>query len=113
MEPGSPPESTASRASSNTGVGGHQTSSLSSSSLLLVLVLGGNLRVLRHVAEDLVVGEEKGTRNLKQEWNCWAISGLTEEACWWVPRRESKSDVVALGGVELLLGLKRKKRGTE
>lgn len=83
MEPGSPPESTASRASSNTGVGGHQTSSLSSSSLLLLLlVIGDNLRVLRHVAEDLVVGMEKGTRNLKQEWSCWAISGLTEEACW-------------------------------
>lgn len=82
MESGSPPESTASRASSNTGVGGHQTSSLSSSSLLLLLlVIGDNLRVLRQVAEDLVVGME-GTRNLKQERSWWAISGLTEEACW-------------------------------
>jgi hypothetical protein len=34
---------------------------------------------------------------LKQELSSWATIGLTEEACWFVARRESKSEVVALG----------------
>lgn len=54
-----------------------------------------------------VVGGEKGTRNLKQDFSFWASSALTEAACLGEPRRASKSLVVALGveAVECFWGL--------
>lgn len=46
----------------------------------------------------------KGTRNLKRDRNSRATWELTERACWCEPRRESKSETVALG---LGFGLKK------
>lgn len=44
---------------------------------------------------------EKGTMNLRQDLSSSATVGSIEEACWGVPRRESKSEGAALGGVDL------------
>lgn len=89
IAPGSPPESTASRASSSTGAGGEIMSSSISFSLRLV----DGRRILERVGGV----ELKGTRNLKHDQRSRATSGLTELACWGGPRRESKSETVALG----------------
>lgn len=97
---GSPPESTARRANSKTGRGGHQISSSSSLRLrppflseLKLLPLGGLW------GTDVVKLGVKGTRNLKQELSSRATIGLTVEERDLGPRRESKSEGVAFGVV--------------
>lgn len=100
IEPGSLPESTARRASSSTGAGGHHINSLQTCSFSITPLPQSPIELSNRregsTEEDREWGE-KGTRNLKQDLIFWASSALTDNACWGDPRRESKSLVVALG----------------
>ncbi|KAL6964737.1 hypothetical protein U1Q18_035795, partial [Sarracenia purpurea var. burkii] len=90
------------RASSITGAGGHHTSSSSLLSLRLTIALLG-FELSTRLGEDVpdsahsLVGA-KGTRNLRQDLSSFASLGSIDDACCGGPRRESKSEAVALGG---------------
>ena len=89
---GSPAESTASRASSNTGSGGHQT--ISFSSLFLHLRRpSSSPAITTLLLIELLLGQ-KGTRNRKQDLRSSALFRLIEAACSLLPRTESRSAAV-------------------
>lgn len=96
---GSPPESTARRANSRTGSGGHQMSSSSSLRLLAPIWIGpSSLLVVKHFLDSILAFlGVKGTRNLRQDLRSWATRGLMVDDLGLGPRRESKSEGVALG----------------
>lgn len=89
---GSPAESTASRASSNTGSGGHQTISFSSLSLHLRRP-SSSPPITTLLLIELLLGQ-KGTRNRKQDLRSSAFFRLIEAACSLLPRTESRSAAV-------------------
>lgn len=71
-------------------------SSFSSSLRLLVVV--DLCRIRRRPVSESARIEVLGTRNLKQDLRSSATLALIDDACCLVPRRESKSETVALGG---------------
>lgn len=96
---GSPPESTARRASSRTGSGGHQMSSSTSlwSDAPIFAKPKSFLAVKHFLDRSLGLVGVKGTRNLRQVLSSWATRGLILEDWDLGPRIESKSEGVALG----------------
>jgi len=92
MAAGSPPESTARRASSKTGSGGHQIISLSF--LRFEPVSSVRLNFRWRGRESVTVGE-KGTRNLRHDLSWRATTGLTSLEWGVGPKRDNKSEGVA------------------
>lgn len=90
MAAGSPPESTARRASSKTGSGGHQINSFSFLRVGPLSWVRPNFRWRGSVGE-------KGTRNLRHELSSRATTGLTAWDWGLEPSRDNKSEGVAFG----------------
>lgn len=89
--PGSPPESTARRASSITGVGGHQTISFSSTSSLFL----SSFDICWLPLKESEAGE---TRNRRQDRSWHASSWGIRAASWLLPNRERRSAAIFWDG---------------
>lgn len=74
-------------------------SSSSSLRLLAPIWIGrGSLLVVKHFLDSILAFlGVKGTRNLRQDLRSWATRGLMVDDLGLGPRRESKSEGVALG----------------
>lgn len=80
-------------ARSSTEFGGRQISSFSSLSVNNLLRLSWP----EPETDAICSSASKGTRNLKQSRSASVTLELTDVYCWWVPRREIRSDGSALG----------------